>query len=836
VKTFKPSIALTSLLLCSVISGCSTNFQERKVRAVGAKSDFERRLAEYPPTQPVAVKPSEMKKVQRASRVLRVYRGVASTTQASASMVNVNASNPAAMPFSTFSNELLSITKTLEGRISTPEANAPQESNLTRAIPDSALNENLNLSQTGIALSGASQLASTFEKSINSNATGTFTFSGMNIAVALNQLARKVDANIAILPSEAIKAGNVTRQFSGKITTYMDQIANDNGLQLIWSRKSKRGWVISREAIPELQSRAAYLSSNAQKASARRDYRVIISMIDNAQRLALEANNGNMTSADFTSLASTFDSNVQNLSINTRLQASNALFELKQKLSTANQTLTTTATPYNTVMTGAAAVTETQCLAPGEVVKVEKIFTAFIKPDEVKTRLETDLKSLLSGSQAGATTPVASPEAAPAGSNCDAITKLSVQADQTGILVTGKDSEIAFIKNLLDGIDAPKKQILVQVYLVQVTANWRRQVESTFTSSGQIGNAMLSLAGVGTAASSATLFTLSGRVGDVLGALEENNIGRTISSPSILVLDGKSATVDRTRTLRYQETPAQTTDPDTNVVTTPQPVWQDLDLKLTLDITANVVPSNNHVLLDFKLQEDSIDSETDPEEQGQTKNSITTNIETSPGDVVVLAGLYRQNKAADTDALPFASGLGEINGLLGGASDKVNNQSELLVFIAPTVLEPGQQVNMPAPVQNQPLPPVSQAPVYQQPQAAVSAPRPQVNQVPLTLAPQTITPNVTPIATSISSNALSTTQQAPAKRFVQSVQVGQAPNLEVADPIQTAPSLSFELPSFTATSPAPVAKKKAPDLAPATSTTTSQPAATEQREVVKFEL
>lgn len=829
-------------MLCSVISGCSTNFQEREVRAVGAKSDFERRLAEYPPTQPVAVRPSEMKKVQRASRVLRVYRGVASTTETSESMSNISASNPAAMPFSTFSNDLASIIKALEVKISSPEANSPQETNLTRAIPDSALNENLNLSQTGIALSGANQLASTFEKSIKSKATGTFTFSGMNIAVALNQLARKVDANIVILPSEAIKSGNVTRQFNGKITTYMDQIANDNGLKLIWSRKSNRGWVVSREAMPELQSRSAYLSSNAQKASARRDYSVIIKMIDTAQRMALEANNGNITSAEFRSLASAFDSRVQNLSINTRLQASNALFELKQKLSTINQTLTTTVTPSNavtpsnTVMTGAAAVTETQCLAPGEVVKVEKIFTAFIKPDEVKTSLETDLKSLLSGSQAGATTPPASPEAAPSESNCDTITQLSVQADQTGILVTGKDSEIAFIKNLLDGIDAPKKQILVQVYLVQVTANWRRQVESTFTSSGQIGNAMLSLAGVGSAASSATLFTLSGRVGDVLGALEENNIGRTISSPSILVLDGKSATVDRTRTLRYQETPAQTTDPDTNVVTTPQPVWQDLDLKLTLDITANVVPSNNHVLLDFKLQEDSIDSETDPEEQGQTKNSITTNIETSPGDVVVLAGLYRQNKAADTDALPFASDFGELNGLLGGASDKVNNQSELLVFIAPTVLEPGQQANTPAPIQPQLLPPVSQAPAYQQPQVIVTAPRPQVTQAPLVSAPQAIAPNVTPIATSISSDTLVTTQQAPAKRFNQLVQVGQATTQEEKSSTQTAPSLDFELPRFTTTSPVPVVKKKAPNLAPATTINSSQPASTELREIVEFKL
>jgi len=242
---------------------------------------------------------------------------------------------------------------------------------------------------------------------------------------------------------------------------------------------------------------------------------------------------------------------------------------------------------------------------------------------------------------------------------------------------------------LLDGVDSPKKQVLVEVYLVQVTTDWRRELASQGNLT--FGDYRLSVADV----AKGTLFKLNGlgaaSVAGVLQALEQSEIGKTISSPSVLLLDGEKASVTRTRVLKYiEKTPAIASAADASVITQPQDKYIDLELKLTLDIEANVVPANNHVLLDFSLLEDTIDSESNPETQGQTKNDIKTKIETSPGDVVVLAGLYRQTQSNEVDSLPGLGSLKELNGIFGGATEKTNNQSELLIFIAPTVLEPGQ--------------------------------------------------------------------------------------------------------------------------------------------------
>ena len=88
--------------------------------------------------------------------------------------------------------------------------------------------------------------------------------------------------------------------------------------------------------------------------------------------------------------------------------------------------------------------------------------------------------------------------------------------------------------------------------------------------------------------------------------------------------------------------------------------------------------------------EDTIDSEvTSPEQTSETKNEINTRILAAPGDVAVLAGLYRQSTSDNVQGIPGLTENSVAAGLLGGASSASQNRSELLVFISPTVLQPG---------------------------------------------------------------------------------------------------------------------------------------------------
>ena len=117
---------------------------------------------------------------------------------------------------------------------------------------------------------------------------------------------------------------------------------------------------------------------------------------------------------------------------------------------------------------------------------------------------------------------------------------------------------------------------------------------------------------------------------------------------------------------------------------------QKLEVPLTLKIKPFINQHNKHVTLKFEYEETTLNPEAadTPIEKGTTKNSITTTLETAPGEVVVLAGLFKEANATSTSSLPGLSSFGAWATLLGGSNGTSTLSTELLVFIKPTVMEP----------------------------------------------------------------------------------------------------------------------------------------------------
>jgi general secretion pathway protein D len=181
-----------------------------------------------------------------------------------------------------------------------------------------------------------------------------------------------------------------------------------------------------------------------------------------------------------------------------------------------------------------------------------------------------------------------------------------------------------------------------------------------------------------------------------LNLLEANNIGRKISSPTILAKDGQTATVNRDNVVRQILT-QQTTVAGTSPVTTNSQNVIDLNAPLVLKVTPRVNHHNNHVSIDFDFNETVyVDATNVTITSATTSSSINTTLEAAPGDVIVLAGLYSESNARTTTGLPGTSGSGGLAALFGGSDSLSTTKSELLVFIAPTVIEPAKgktQVN-----------------------------------------------------------------------------------------------------------------------------------------------
>jgi len=736
--------SFAGICLLGTISACSFSpLSDDDFRIDNAKEEFETRREQAPEiSQPKAVRPSETAKVDRPIRVLKVFQGIGSGNKTSSTAAIDGQLESIESGLQVLADTLINTSLSLgvssnqlpQTQSNQGDPNAPPEEQVsggtpieealsailinTGATPNSIIEDGYVYLNASTVTFDDSLLINSFQKmyaeGIAKDSRGEYQLSALPLELAISELSRSISVDITMTAPNALLVKRVSAEHRGHASELLDQILNDNGLTVIWDSGAQRAWILDRVEFDRL---IEFGRNNARSLAAKRlalrngfEKRQLAELSSKAQNIIMSIANG-QTQTISSELAQ-IEEIASELSAQTRLEITPVLTSLRKNVSAFDPA--TNSTPSKTsntgsILSGEAVVEQTQCLAKGETVKVAKIFTAFIQPETIRDQLVQTLALAGSGGESqesnteNAEETAQAPVQAQATANgCDAIRNLSVRTDQTGIIITGQDSQIDFIANLLDGIDTPKKQVLVEVYLVQVTADWRRELEAnltTLTTNGEISTALgASLVNV-TRNGVRGAFTLSGDdqaqtgLGNVLNFLERNDIGRTISSPSILAIDNEPATVKRLRTLRYPETVPATLDDNGNPTSQPGTTYQELELELTLDITPRVIQANNHVELTFQFTEDTIDDETNPEASPQTTNDITTKIETSPGDVVMLAGLYRQSTSDNTDAIPGLSRSGIVAGLTGGANSQLKAQSELLVFIAPTVLEPGNTTN-----------------------------------------------------------------------------------------------------------------------------------------------
>jgi type IV pilus secretin PilQ/predicted competence protein len=166
-----------------------------------------------------------------------------------------------------------------------------------------------------------------------------------------------------------------------------------------------------------------------------------------------------------------------------------------------------------------------------------------------------------------------------------------------------------------------------------------------------------------------------------LQAMQSDSLLEILSSPSVLVLDGKEAEIKQGKEIPYV----------TGTTTTVNTSFREANLGLKVKPT---VLQDGYIVLDVAVTNDSVDTTTS---SGTTnsgllinKQSITTNLFLEDKVTVVIGGILQQNKSNQNSKVP---GLGDIPlfGNLFKNSNKRNDQSELMVFITPRIVNMTQK-------------------------------------------------------------------------------------------------------------------------------------------------
>jgi len=157
-----------------------------------------------------------------------------------------------------------------------------------------------------------------------------------------------------------------------------------------------------------------------------------------------------------------------------------------------------------------------------------------------------------------------------------------------------------------------------------------------------------------------------------LSALEADGRGKIVSSPRVVTADNIKALIEQGTEIPYQQA---TSSGATSVS------FKKANLKL--EVTPKITPDGN-IFLDVDVNKDSVGIQTTNGFAIDTKH-VQTQVLVENGGTVVIGGIYTQNERTDINKVPL---LGDIPvlGNLFKSTAKINNRTELLVFLTPRVL------------------------------------------------------------------------------------------------------------------------------------------------------
>ncbi|MCK4349339.1 MAG: hypothetical protein KAX13_00690, partial [Candidatus Krumholzibacteria bacterium] len=299
-------------------------------------------------------------------------------------------------------------------------------------------------------------------------------------------------------------------------------------------------------------------------------------------------------------------------------------------------------------------------------------------------------------------------------------------ADETTntLIVQAPPQEWPFYRDLLRQLDQPQRQVLIEVWIVEVSSNNEKTLGveimpsdlppnerigplqneiypisrhttsslsgifggTTDDTTGQTGAATGIGATIGIRTLTATEISIDGRKIRIpnfdvfLRAVKGNTDVKILSSPKLVTLNNKKATVTITDEISIR------TSEITNIETTggvSTATYNRKEVGISLDIEPQI-NADDFVIMDLKLEVSNVVGEvsTDPT---ISKRSTESSVRCENKQTIVISGLRRNNATKSKTGIPI---LGDIPllGKLFSTTTTTNINTNLLIFITPHII------------------------------------------------------------------------------------------------------------------------------------------------------
>jgi type IV pilus assembly protein PilQ len=283
----------------------------------------------------------------------------------------------------------------------------------------------------------------------------------------------------------------------------------------------------------------------------------------------------------------------------------------------------------------------------------------------------------------------------------------SVDARTNTIIIRETALRVSEIKNLIESLDVPVRQVSVESRIVIATDEFSKELGARFgatafgdkaVTSGGIGatNSMVNdlVGGTGTVGvpaltdrlnvnmpvinNAAGRFAFSLLSGDYLldlelSALQAENKGEIISTPRVVTADKKKALIEQGVEIPYLEASSS----GAATVAFKKAV-------LSLEVTPQVTP-DEHVIMDLKVNQDTVGAIFAGVPSINTRE-VNTQVLVDNGQTVVLGGVHEEVNSNNVDKVPVLGDVPVLGRLFRTDVNK-DEKRELLIFVTPKIIK-----------------------------------------------------------------------------------------------------------------------------------------------------
>lgn len=286
--------------------------------------------------------------------------------------------------------------------------------------------------------------------------------------------------------------------------------------------------------------------------------------------------------------------------------------------------------------------------------------------------------------------------------------QISVDTRTNTLLVKDTAENIISIKQLIERLDIPVRQVMIEAQIVETTTSYTDAfgVQMGGAATSQLGKYTLGIAPTmqtarqfadsptskNTTANNLFFDFSDSAAKGILGlalaklpggtlidlelqASELESKTKTIARPKLVTQDGQTASIETGQEIPYTTTAQAGSTPTTTFKTA----------VLKLEVTPQITP-NNKISMDLTVNDDAPTTTTFDGQVGINTTSMTTKILVDDGETIVLGGIFKTNAGNTVQSIPYLSKIPILGGIFR-ASDTTMSRDEILIFVTPRIIK-----------------------------------------------------------------------------------------------------------------------------------------------------